>query len=80
LTAQALIHTLRPLPAVMAAADEIAVGRFLAGALSFPAIPAVIERVMQRHHSIPEPDLEAVLEADRWSRAEAAAVASQVAA
>ncbi len=68
------------MPAVMAAADEIAVGRFLAGGLSFPGIATVIDRVMQRHDPIHEPDVEAVLEADCWARAEAAAVASEVAA
>ncbi len=68
------------MPAVMAAADEIAVGRFLAGGLSFPGIATVIDRVMRRHKPTPDPDYEAVLDADRWARTEAAAAASQVAA
>ncbi len=68
------------MPAVMAAADEIAVGRFLAGGIPFPGIPTVIDRVMQRHSPVHQPDFEAVLDADRWARAEAATIASEVAA
>jgi len=68
------------MPAVMAAADEVAVSRFLSGELSFPGIASVIDRVMQRHSSIPDPTLDAVLDADRWARAEAATAATQVAA
>ncbi len=62
------------LPAVMAAADEVAVDRFLRRDIGFLDIPAVIEDVMQRHSKIPTPELGAVLEADAWARREAAAV------
>ncbi len=68
------------LPAVMAAADEVAVTRFLAGGLGFAAIPAVIERVMERHSPVPDPDLDAILDADAWARREASGVAAMVAA
>ena len=55
-------------PAVMAAADEVAVARFLDGEIGFLDIPAVIEEVMAKHDSVADPDLEAVLAADAWAR------------
>jgi 1-deoxy-D-xylulose-5-phosphate reductoisomerase len=61
------------MPAVMAAADEVAVGRFLAGEAGFLDIPRIIESVMQKHTPLADPDLEGVLEADRWARAAAKA-------
>jgi len=61
-------------PAVMAAADEVAVDRFLKREIGFLDIPAVIERVLEEHEGIADPDLEAVLEADTWARERAAAV------
>jgi len=62
------------LPAVMAAADEVAVGAFLSGGLGFTAIPGVVETVMARHDSLPAPSLDAVMDADAWARREAATV------
>ncbi len=62
------------MPAVMAAADEVAVQRFLDGELVFTAIPRVIEQVMGRHEPAPAPALDAVLDADRWARRAAAEV------
>ena len=61
-------------PAVMAAADEVAVGRFMAGEVGFLAIPAIVEAVMEKHDSTTDPDLETVLAADSWARAQAEAV------
>lgn len=55
-------------PAVMAAADEIAVERFLSREIGFLDIPAVIESVLEKHTSTADPDLEAVLAADAWAR------------
>ena len=60
-------------PAAMAAADEVAVERFMAGEAGFLDIPAIIEGVMERHESTPDPDLEAVFAADRWAREAAGA-------
>ncbi len=60
------------MPAVMAAADEVAVERFMRHEIGFLDIPAVIEEVMERHVNIPAPDLETVLDADGWARREAA--------
>jgi len=55
-------------PAAMAAADEIAVGRFLQGEIGFLDIPVIVESVLEHHRSVADPDLEAVLEADAAAR------------
>ncbi len=55
-------------PAVMAAADEVAVARFLARDAGFLDIPAIIEGVLEKHASMADPDLEAVMAADAWAR------------
>ncbi len=59
------------MPAVLNAANEVAVRRFLNGLLSFDLIPKVIERVMKKHKTLVAPLLADILEADRWARAEA---------
>ncbi len=59
------------LPAVMNAANEIAVAAFLERRVRFPDIWHVVEEVMNRHTAIAHPDLDAILEADRWARNEA---------
>ena len=61
-------------PAAMAAADEIAVGRFLAHEVGFLDIPAIVESVLEAHESVDDPDLEQVLRADAWAREAAQAV------
>lgn len=61
--------------AVLSAANEIAVERFLAGAIPFTAIPEVVEAVMDAHQADPDPDLARILAADRWARQEAGRVA-----
>jgi 1-deoxy-D-xylulose-5-phosphate reductoisomerase len=61
------------LPAVLNAANEIAVSAFLDGRISFPRIWQMVEQVMNRHTSVAHPDLDAILRADQWARAEARA-------
>ncbi len=61
------------LPAVLNAANEVAVAAFLDRKVSFPSIWQVVEGVMNRHQSVAYPDLDAILRADQWGRAEAAA-------
>ncbi len=58
-------------PAVLNAANEVAVERFLAGAVPFTGIAATVERVLTRCEPRPAGTLGAVLEADAWARAEA---------
>jgi 1-deoxy-D-xylulose-5-phosphate reductoisomerase len=64
-------------PAVLNAANEVAVAAFLAGRIGFPDIPAINAAVLERHvargPNAPLADLEAVLEADAWARAQAEA-------
>ncbi len=55
-------------PAVLNAANEIAVAAFLAGRLGFQGIARVIEAVLERHAHHPAHELPVVLEADRWAR------------
>jgi 1-deoxy-D-xylulose-5-phosphate reductoisomerase len=59
------------LPAVMNAANEIAVAAFLDRRARFPDIWRVVEEVMSRHTAIANPNLDAILEADQWARNEA---------
>jgi 1-deoxy-D-xylulose-5-phosphate reductoisomerase len=59
------------LPAVLNAANEIAVERFLKGGLPFPAIWQTVERVMDSHELVAHPDLSGILRADQWARSEA---------
>ncbi|MCX6338650.1 MAG: 1-deoxy-D-xylulose-5-phosphate reductoisomerase [Candidatus Aureabacteria bacterium] len=58
------------LPAVLNAANEIAVERFLAGEIPFTTIPALTGEVMQKHTSVDHPSLDEVLRADAWARRE----------
>jgi 1-deoxy-D-xylulose-5-phosphate reductoisomerase len=62
------------LPAVLNAANEIAVSAFLDGRANFPHIPSTVAKVMERHRAIAHPDLDAILAADQWARDEAAAL------
>jgi 1-deoxy-D-xylulose-5-phosphate reductoisomerase len=55
-------------PAVLNAANEVAVAAFLAGRLDFLGIPRLIESVLERHRNGPASDLAEVLQADRWAR------------
>lgn len=57
--------------AVLNAADEVAVERFLACDITFSDIPRLVEAVLSRHRSVPEPDLETILEADLLAREQA---------
>jgi len=57
--------------AVLNAADEVAVERFLAGEVPFTGIHDIISEVLSSHKSSPITSIEAVLEADRWARQKA---------
>ncbi len=60
------------LPAVLNAVNEIAVQDFLDGRLPFSGIWRMAERVMGRHKTITDPDLDAIFQVDQWARREAA--------
>ncbi len=55
-------------PAVLNAANEVAVAAFLAGRLGFLGIPELIGAVLDRHGNRAVEALPDVLEADRWAR------------
>jgi len=59
------------LPAVMNAANEVAVDAFLQRRIGFLQIAAVIEAVMQRHQREDLSTIDRVLQADLWGRQEA---------
>jgi len=60
------------LPAVLNAANEIAVDAFVNRRISFPEVSASVRRTMDRHHLVPHASLQQILEADAWARTEAA--------
>ncbi len=66
------------LPAVMNAANEVAVSAFLDRRIGFPQIWQLVEQVMNRHTSVAKPTLGVILEADRWARDEAAGRATEL--
>jgi 1-deoxy-D-xylulose-5-phosphate reductoisomerase len=55
-------------PAVLCAADEVAVGLFLKEQLRFTEIPVIVEKVLEKHDSISHPSIEAIKAADNWAR------------
>jgi 1-deoxy-D-xylulose-5-phosphate reductoisomerase len=61
------------LPAVMNAANEVAVAAFLNRKITFPHIWQTVAQVMDRHRTVAHPDLDAILAADLCARAEATA-------
>jgi 1-deoxy-D-xylulose-5-phosphate reductoisomerase len=63
------------LPAVLNAANEVAVDAFVHARIGFPEISATVRRTMDRHRPVPHASLQQILEADAWARQEAAAQA-----
>ncbi len=55
-------------PAVLNAANEVAVHAFLDGKIGYPDILAVIQEVLAAHRAEALSDLDAALEWDRWGR------------
>ena len=62
------------LPAVLNAANEVAVAAFLDGQISFPRIWGVVEAAMNAHQHVAAPDLAAILAADADARRQAVAL------
>ncbi|MDF2612621.1 MAG: 1-deoxy-D-xylulose-5-phosphate reductoisomerase [Clostridia bacterium] len=56
------------MPAVLNAANEIAVESFLNKKISFLQIPKLIAKVMEKHTCISEPTLDEILYYDNWAR------------
>jgi 1-deoxy-D-xylulose-5-phosphate reductoisomerase len=60
------------LPAVLNAANEVAVEAFVNRKINFPQITETVRRTMDAHKVVSRPSLEQILEADAWARREAA--------
>lgn len=58
------------MPAVMNAANEVAVTYFLSRKIKFTDIPRIIEKVMSGHNNVADPSLDDILMADAWAREE----------
>jgi 1-deoxy-D-xylulose-5-phosphate reductoisomerase len=64
-------------PAVLAAADEVAVERFVGGEIGFREIAKVVDATLSAHDGAADPDLGQVLAADAWAREFASAHAGR---
>ncbi len=62
-------------PAVLSAADEVAVQAFLDGRISYGGIHRLVERIIEEHTPMSGEDAGEVLEADAWASARAAELA-----
>lgn len=58
------------MPAVLNAANEVAVQEFLRGTIRFSRIWQLVENVMEKHRHCRNPALDEILRADRWAREE----------
>jgi len=56
------------MPAVLNAANEVAVAAFLGGRIGFREIHRIIDRTMQRHQSKHPKNVDDVIDIDRWAR------------
>ena len=66
-------------PAVLSAADEVAVESFLRGSIGFTDIYRVVEKVLAQHQNQPNPELDAIIDADRWAGKRAGEIAAALA-
>jgi 1-deoxy-D-xylulose-5-phosphate reductoisomerase len=65
-------------PAVLNAANEVAVHAFLEGQAPFTAIPRIVQQTMESHRPLDHPGLEDILAADRRARSKASELVSAV--
>jgi len=56
------------LPAVMNAANEVAVAAFLKGGIAFPEIWETVGATMEAHTGVEHPSLDQIMTADAWAR------------
>lgn len=66
------------MPAVLNAANEIAVSAFLSRKIGFLAIPDLIERTMEKHAPLPAKTIGEVMDADGWARKTAKALLNEL--
>ena len=65
-------------PAVLNAADEIAVSAFMENKIRFIDLPEIIEKILSRHDSIKDPSLDDILQADLWARKETKKIVGRI--
>jgi 1-deoxy-D-xylulose-5-phosphate reductoisomerase len=58
----------RTCPAVLSAANEVAVERFLAGEVPFTDVVPLVRETLERHRPSSDGSLQAILHVDRWAR------------
>jgi len=58
----------KTMPAVLNAANEVAVHAFLAGRIGFTSIPKLVAKVMEEHNPFNYNSLEEIMETDKWAR------------
>jgi len=63
-------------PAVLCAADEVAVELFLSQRIKFIDIPNLVEQTLEQHQAITHPTLEEIIAADAWATEKALNLAS----
>jgi 1-deoxy-D-xylulose-5-phosphate reductoisomerase len=56
------------LPAVLNAANEVAVDAFVNGRINFPQISEAVRRALEEHAVVSHPTLDQILAADAWAR------------
>jgi 1-deoxy-D-xylulose-5-phosphate reductoisomerase len=61
-------------PAVLCAADEVAVELFLSHRIGFSGIAKIVQETLEQHRNISRPSLENILAADDWARKYAARI------
>ena len=64
------------MPAVLNAANEVAVERFLAGEIGFMEVSETVRAAMEAHRVVADPGVDDILAADTWARAQVLAVRS----
>ena len=64
----------RTMPAVLNAANEIAVAAFLAGRIGFREIHRIITKTMHKHSNRSAREIGEILEIDRWARQQASSL------
>ncbi len=62
------------MPAILNAANEVAVNAFMEGSLKFTEIPLLIQRVMEEHEVKSVHTIEDILRADHWAREKSKAI------
>lgn len=63
-------------PAVLCAADEVAVELFLSHRISFTDIATIVQNTLEQHRSINQPSVDEILAADEWARGCAAGLSA----